>query len=166
MKQHRFFPGVLCPFPATIIPPMHRTRDSFICHRPYAILATDSFIRHNTSLFLEHIPSTHCIKRSESLTNTPTPIQRYVHFGQSKMGQVASAVPNEGGAHSSSYSRPPEKFTEIKQTKRQANSPASPDDRGGCGKNYRGQAARKGARDPIMFHMFLSFSVVSDVISY
>jgi len=86
-----FFSGVLCLFPATIIPQMHHTRDSFICHRPYAILATDSFIKHNTSLFLEHIHSTQSIKRSKSLINTSTPTLRYVLFGHSKMGQVVSA---------------------------------------------------------------------------
>ena len=123
VKERRFF-AVLCLFPATIIPPIHHTRDSFVCHRPYAILATDSFIKHNTSLFLEHIHSTHCIKSSESLINTSEPTMRYVLFGQSKMCQVVSAVTHEGGVHSASYPRLPEKFTEIKQTKCQADSPS------------------------------------------
>jgi hypothetical protein len=37
---------------------MHRIRDSFIYHRPYAILAIASLVKYNTSLFLEHIHST------------------------------------------------------------------------------------------------------------
>lgn len=72
--------GVLCIFPPSIIPPMHHTLDSSICHWPYEILATDSFIKHNTSLFTEHIHGKPCIKRSDNLINTSTPTLRYVLF--------------------------------------------------------------------------------------
>ena len=107
---------------------------------PYIYDISHLRVEHKTSLFMEHIHSTPSIKRSESLINTSTPTLLYVLFRQSKMGQVVSAVPHEGGAHFASYSRLPETFTEIKLTKRQADSPSpsSPDDdRGGgeAGKN-------------------------------
>jgi len=79
--------GVLCIFPASITPPMHHTLDSSICHWPYEILATGSFIKHNTSPFTEHIHRKPCTKRSESLTDTSTPSLRYVLFGQIKWHQ-------------------------------------------------------------------------------
>jgi hypothetical protein len=64
------------------------------------------------------------------------------------MGQVVSAVPHEGGAHSASYSRLPETFTEIKQTKRQADSPSPSRPGGGGGENGKITGARPSGRGP------------------